>query len=255
MSSPNGHSHQVSPADGTVLHFGKIVNSRVEQVKGLTYSLDALLGTRRTGDSISVEFAERQGAEVDDEEFADVNGIEYSLNQLIGSNSPNTPNSPSSPNSSLPFDPLSNSTVSREGNVEDASVPEESTMTDTLSVAAEVGTVAVHPGLKRSMTVSNIKPGNELFFTVIYLAPGDYHRFHSPAAWVVEKRRHFAGKSIYPAILPVRLPTLRLGELFSVAPWLVKRLPDLFVLNKRVALLGRWRYGFFSMIPVGVSFP
>ncbi|CEG19341.1 phosphatidylserine decarboxylase, partial [Ceraceosorus bombacis] len=35
----------VSPADGTVLHFGTIQGRRVEQVKGITYSLDALLGT------------------------------------------------------------------------------------------------------------------------------------------------------------------------------------------------------------------
>lgn len=36
----------VSPADGTILHFGEIAEGgRVEQVKGITYSLDALLGT------------------------------------------------------------------------------------------------------------------------------------------------------------------------------------------------------------------
>lgn len=44
-----------------------------------------------------------------------------------------------------------------------------------------------------------------------------------------------------------------LGELFSVSPYMLKMLPDLLALNERVALLGRWRYGFFSMIPVGAT--
>jgi len=43
------------------------------------------------------------------------------------------------------------------------------------------------------------------------------------------------------------------GELFSVSPYMAKRLQNLFVLNERVALLGRWRYGFFSMVPVGAT--
>lgn len=43
------------------------------------------------------------------------------------------------------------------------------------------------------------------------------------------------------------------GDLFSVSPWMVKRLENLFVLNERVVLLGRWRYGFFSMVPVGAT--
>jgi len=43
------------------------------------------------------------------------------------------------------------------------------------------------------------------------------------------------------------------GELFSVSPYMAKRLQNLFVLNERVAMLGRWRYGFFSMIPVGAT--
>ncbi|RAL60795.1 hypothetical protein DID88_009900 [Monilinia fructigena] len=37
----------LSPADGRVLQFGAIESGEVEQVKGMTYSLDALLGTNK----------------------------------------------------------------------------------------------------------------------------------------------------------------------------------------------------------------
>ena len=35
---------QVSPCDGKVLHFGRVDNSKLEQVKGVTYSLKDFLG-------------------------------------------------------------------------------------------------------------------------------------------------------------------------------------------------------------------
>jgi phosphatidylserine decarboxylase len=38
-----------------------------------------------------------------------------------------------------------------------------------------------------------------------------------------------------------------------VSPYIANRIPDLFTLNERVALLGRWRHGFFSMTPVGAT--
>ncbi|EGN94175.1 hypothetical protein SERLA73DRAFT_115101 [Serpula lacrymans var. lacrymans S7.3] len=236
----------VSPADGTVLHFGTIQDLRVEQVKGITYSLDALLGVERSdpgsptsSTSTIVEIPRsRDMSIVDDHEFANVNGIEYSLDQLLGVSIPSTPTSTTPPvTPAMERNP--DAIPEKHGEQIDASVEQEGTLQETLahdaSVAREMG---VRPSLgerKRSTSGKTVKEGNALYFTVIYLAPGDYHRFHSPTAWIVEKRRHFV------------------GELFSVSPYMAKRLENLFVLNERVALLGRWRHGFFGMIPVGAT--
>lgn len=36
-------------------------------------------------------------------------------------------------------------------------------------------------------------PIRGVFYCVIYLKPGDYHRVHSPVDWHVFLRRHFTG--------------------------------------------------------------
>ncbi|KAH7103111.1 phosphatidylserine decarboxylase [Auriculariales sp. MPI-PUGE-AT-0066] len=203
---PIAETALVSPADGRVLHFGTVEGARVEQVKGITYSLDALLGGLNPDAPESIRFASERARVVSDEQFADLNGISYSLDDFIGKRS---------------------HARSIEG---DVSVPEESSsVTKQVGIASKLGLTAIFGGKEKPTAQS------ALYFAVIYLAPGDYHRFHSPAAWVAERRRHFT------------------GELFSVSPFLARRLTDLFVLNERVALLGRWRYGFFSMIPVGAT--
>ena len=74
-----------------------------------------------------------------------------------------------------------------------------------------------------------------LYQAVIYLSPSDYHRFHSPTAWTIHKRRHFPGK------------------LYSVAPSIVKKMPGLFHTNERVAFFGRWQHGVFSLTAVGAT--
>ena len=76
---------------------------------------------------------------------------------------------------------------------------------------------------------------SRLYHCVIYLAPGDYHRFHSPADWSVRHRRHFA------------------GDLLSVSPLVANWIAGVFCLNERAIYTGRWRHGFFAFAAVGAT--
>jgi len=217
----------LSPADGRVLQFGAIEGGEVEQVKGMTYSLDALLGTSKPStspnpanpasifsppkDNNPQQSKARYSVGDEeiikhDEKFATVNGITYTLPNLL---------------SGPPQQDSSKKTA-------DAS---------TTPAAASEAEVRADLALGERPWYSRLTSEHRtaLYYVVVYLAPGDYHRFHSPTAWVVEKRRHFA------------------GELYSVSPYLQRTLPGLFTLNERVVLLGRWRWGFFSYIPVGAT--
>lgn len=204
----------LSPADGRILQFGLIERGEVEQVKGVTYSLDALLGAATPSHADhSKKFMDhlREPSEKDtenmiaDQEFASMNGISYTLPRLLAGDSVAQHEAS-----------LDASTSSQKGS--EAQVKAD--------LARGDGTPWYAP-----KPTSN----NALYYVVIYLAPGDYHRFHSPVPWVVESRRHFA------------------GELYSVSPYLQRHLPGLFTLNERVVLLGRWRWGFFSYTPVGAT--
>ncbi|KAL6257589.1 hypothetical protein P5V15_011166 [Pogonomyrmex californicus] len=78
-------------------------------------------------------------------------------------------------------------------------------------------------------------PDNRLYQLIVYLAPGDYHRFHSPADWNIKFRRHFPGK------------------LLSVNPRILKYMPNLFSLNERVVYIGEWAGGFMAYAAVGAT--
>ncbi|KAG0266272.1 phosphatidylserine decarboxylase 1 [Actinomortierella ambigua] len=207
------HAELVSPADGRVLHFGIVDGERVEQIKGMSYRLDHFLGERGKADEVADMLVSTHAANVvDEKEFAEVNGIPYSLDSLLGHDKQQQ---------------MEHKDVDAEGNIVPAAGDNKSDSSSDIK-----GNAGRDESIKAPQT---LRPGNALFFCVIYLAPGDYHRFHSPTNWVAESRRHFS------------------GELYSVSPWMVKQLQDLFVLNERVVLLGRWRHGFFSMVPVGAT--
>lgn len=120
---------QISPADGRILHFGQVKNSEVEQVKGVTYSLENFLGPQKRQSSGKIPSAPST-REI-------CVGRNESAHLLF----------------SLPPD-------------------SSSSFRDALLSC----------------------PDNDLFHVVVYLAPGDYHCFHSPTDWRVELRRHFPGE-------------------------------------------------------------
>ena len=117
----------------------------------------------------------------------------------------------------------------------------KSTTESTTTLKAEEASVAIDekahstevPHSSEPLTADRLK--TVLHQVVIYLAPGDYHGFHSPADWNVLARRHFP------------------GELLSVNPRVARAIGNLFSLNERVAYLGRWKHGFFSMTAVGAT--
>lgn len=62
-------------------------------------------------------------------------------------------------------------------------------------------------------------------YIVLYLCPGDYHRFHSPCQFKVDVGKHFS------------------GEMLSVNKLSLKYLNDVFSVNERVVLSGKWAQG------------
>jgi len=71
------------------------------------------------------------------------------------------------------------------------------------------------------------------FFHTIYLSPRDYHRVHMPMTGRLQRMIHVPGR------------------LFSVAPYTVRQVPNLFARNERVISLFDTSHGTMGLILVG----
>ncbi|XP_051183738.1 phosphatidylserine decarboxylase proenzyme 1, mitochondrial [Lolium perenne] len=82
---------------------------------------------------------------------------------------------------------------------------------------------------------TRLSPKRGIFYCVLYLHPGDYHRVHSPADWNIFKRRHFS------------------GNLFPTNERAARTIRNLYVENERVVLEGQWKEGFVAIAAVGAT--
>lgn len=78
-------------------------------------------------------------------------------------------------------------------------------------------------------------PTSVVHYIVLYLSPGNYHRIHAPCTVSFTNGRHFAGE-----LLPLRSKLLRI-------------INDIFSVNERVVLSGRWEYGQMHLVAVAAA--
>ncbi|GMM58918.1 phosphatidylserine decarboxylase 1 [Maudiozyma humilis] len=226
------------PSDGQVLQLG-VINSEtgeIEQVKGLTYSVQEFLGTHNhphmsksesnlvaLGDAAG-EFAEKEKQKI--QRLLKLNKSTVSL--------PDTKAEVVDDTAALKPALSETHTIKFKDEGDKALIDSDNDTASPSKTFKLLNQLALNIPQYRSFQTDPSK-NIQLYFAVIYLSPGDYHHYHSPVDWVCKLRRHFP------------------GDLYSVAPYFQKNMPNLFVLNERVALLGYWKYGFFSMTPVGAT--
>ena len=194
----------IMPSDGKVLQVGEIdpLTGEIEQVKGITYNVKEFLGTHS-------------------HPLMNKSIVEYT------------------PDASKP-NPIEEEPIlqDEELDLEKGLQIPNTIVKDNNSHYSDDKHLKVLKDLMHSEDNIANKTNNKdkkFMFVVIYLAPGDYHHYHSPTDWVVKIRRHFP------------------GQLYSVSPYFQKNFKNLFILNERVSLLGNWKHGFFSMTPVGAT--
>lgn len=73
----------VSPVDGRVLHFGLATNEQIEQVKGISYSLESFVGPPSETTKNIVDFNQRSANDVSSAGDCDCFGREFHENRLF----------------------------------------------------------------------------------------------------------------------------------------------------------------------------
>jgi phosphatidylserine decarboxylase len=76
---------------------------------------------------------------------------------------------------------------------------------------------------------------SDLYSMVFYLAPGDYHRYHSMANSVLSSRTHVA------------------GELYTVKDTFVSTYRGVYEINERVVVDGKWKHGRLFQVYVSAT--
>lgn len=140
-----------------------------------------------------------------------VKGFSYSVSSLLGSSS---------------FLPMIEEGDMHEQCGEQESSPTEKTKKSWWSISL---------ASPRVRDTAITRPVKGLYYCVIYLKPGNYHRIHSPVDWNVLVRRHFSGR------------------LFPLNERATRTIRNLYFENERVVLEGMWQEGYLAMAAVGAT--
>jgi phosphatidylserine decarboxylase len=199
---------QTSPADGRVLHLGKVQDSILEQVKGITYSLHEFLGPLNFMDNSNAAAAAAATATAPSADASDDSTVELGLpntDTVVADSSEVASESQTSTENNAdcaqPTDPVCDTEPKTSDSGADATAsPADISPSGENKTSGDADSPSNDPQANGD-SAADIKKllhhaGSSLYYIVIYLGPGDYHHFHSPTEWIVNFRRHFSGEQL-----------------------------------------------------------